>query len=151
MEKLVLAASMVVVSLGVPANARAEDWRPATDYLMMNTDCTSAEDPKRCKMMLEIWTRDYSDAIAGKYEGQRNVAYCLTTGCDDLYGKAFRKNPVLGCAWRVVIINSGHLDADTTDTANLKLYCGPQYLDDAGRIMADAQARTILKKLGQLH
>lgn len=151
MEKRVLAASMVVLSLSVPAGARAEDWRPATDYLMMSTDCTSADDPKRCQMILDIWTRDYTDAIAGKYQGQRNVAYCLTTGCDDLYGTALRKNPVLGCAWRVVIINSGHLDADTTDTANLKLYCGPKYLDDAGRIMADAQARTILKKLGQLH
>lgn len=83
--------------------------------------------------------------LPGGYDGQRNVAFCLSTGCDI---PGFRKNPVglrLAC---VVIVNSGHLVANDIDGRNMKHYCGPEYLDDTGRVMADAQARTIIQKLG---
>lgn len=111
----------------------------------MSEDCSVANDPQRCRMIKEIWERDYNDAIKGGYQGQRNIAFCLSTGCDF---PEIIKNPVLGCAWRVVILNSGHLDATKLDGDNLMVYCGPEFLDDRGRIIADAQARTIMQKLG---
>ncbi len=122
-------------------------WRPAMDYLAVDDDCASATDPETCKWMKESWTRDYEGAISGQYAGQRNVAHCLSTGCEATYGKSIRKNPILGCAWHIVIINSGHLDASSVDASSFKTYCGPHFLDDLGRKMADAQARTILKNL----
>ena len=145
MKQVVFAATMIALPLAGSNSAMAEDWRPAKDYLFMATDCSTDDDPKRCQMIKDIWERDYNEAIKGGYQGQKNVAFCLSTGCDF---PGFRKNPVLGCAWRVVIVNSGHLDADKLDGDNLMLYCGPQFLDDRGRIIADAQARTILQKLG---
>lgn len=123
----------------------SDGWPLASDYLLMPRDCAAAGAPATCEDTKERWERYYSEAIAGGYQGQRNVAYCLSTGCDI---PEFRKNPVLGCAWRVVIVNSGHLAADEMDGKSLQLYCGSQYLDDTGRVMADAQARTILQKLG---
>ncbi len=116
------------------------------DYISIEADCEDASNPERCRLTKKTWERDYNAAIKGDYQGQRNVAYCLSTGCSY---EGFRKNPVLGCAWRVVIINSGHLDADQLDANSLKLFCGPEFLDDVGRTMADAQARTLLGKLGR--
>lgn len=132
----------------VAGTAFADEWRPAKDYLFIAEDCSTDDDAERCRLMKQTWERDYNGAIKGDYQGQRNVAYCLSTGCSDLYGTVLRKNAVLGCAWHIVIVNSGHLDANTTDIAMMKLYCGPHYIDDDARVMANAQARTILKMLG---
>lgn len=138
---------LALVIMAWSCDASAADWRPAKDYLFLADDCATSDDPKRCQLMKDSWERDYNGAIAGDYQGQRNVAFCLSTGCKEIYGTALRTNPVLGCAWRVVIVSSGHLDADKLDGDGMKIYCGPQYLDDVGRTMADAQARTILKMI----
>lgn len=132
------------LALGSSPVAASDDWPPASDYLFMPSDCTTADDPERCQYIKDDWQRDYDTATSGSYDGQRNVAFCLSTGCDI---PGFRKNAVLGCAWRVVIVNSGHLVANEIDGRNMKLYCGPEFLDDTGRVMADAQARTIMQKL----
>ncbi|MDG3580407.1 hypothetical protein P7F60_28925 [Rhizobium sp. YJ-22] len=145
MKREIFAASLIAFSLVGIRSGAAADWPPASDYLFIADDCSTADDPERCKNIKAIWERDYNDAIKGGYQGQRNVSFCLSTGCN--YTE-FRKNVVLGCAWRVVIVNSGHLDANELDAQNLKLYCGSQFLDDTGRVMADAQARTIMEKLG---
>ncbi|MFN3440852.1 MAG: hypothetical protein ACK4Z3_00470 [Rhizobium rosettiformans] len=133
------------LALGSSPVTASDDWPAASDYLFMASDCATADDPERCQYIKDDWKRDYEGAISGAYQGQRNVAFCLSTGCDT---PGFRKNPVLGCAWRVVIVSSGHLVSDETDGRNMAFYCGPEFLDDTGRLMADAQARTILKKLG---
>ncbi len=138
---------LALAVLAWSCNASAGDWRPAKDYLFLADDCATSDDPKHCQLMKDSWERDYNGAITGDYQGQRNVAYCLSTGCKETYGNSLRTNPVLGCAWRVVIVNSGHLDADKLDGDAMKLYCGPQYLDDVGRTMADAQARTLLQMI----
>lgn len=56
-------------------------------------------------------------------------------------------NKILGCAWRFVILESGHLSADASDVANAKYYCGAENVDKAELAAAEAQARTILKNL----
>jgi hypothetical protein len=55
---------------------------------------------------------------------------------------------MLGCAWRFVILESGHLSADSSDTSNLDYYCGPENVDKAERRAAEAQSRRMLKMLG---
>lgn len=86
----------------------------------------------------------HSTRASGQYQGQRNVAFCLSDGCSG----AIRVNKILGCAWRFVILESGHFSIDTTDTSNLQYYCGQEHIDKAGLMAAEAQAKRILKMLG---
>jgi len=122
----------------------AEDWPPADDYINTLVSCETAKDPGHCKFARATWQKEYANAISGAYQGQRNVSFCLSTGCND----AVRQNKILGCAWRIVIIETGHLQADSSDTANLKYFCGREHVDETGRHAAHAQARAMLKKLG---
>jgi hypothetical protein len=78
-------------------------------------------------------------AMAGNYQAQRNIAYWLTGGN---YG-APPLNPILGCAWRLVILNSGSPSVDSTDVSNKQLYCDKR-LDADSRIAAEAQAERLL-------
>lgn len=71
------------------------------------------------------------------------MAFCLSTGCDG----AIQINKVLGCAWRFVIANSGHLSADSSDAANLKHYCGPEHVTAEERQIAEGQAITLRKMI----
>lgn len=138
--------AMLVVALG--GTAHAGDWPPAGDYLFIARDCATSDDPGWCSDAKTLWEKDYNGAIHGDYQGQRNVSFCLSTGCEPLYHKSLRTNPVLACAWRFVILRSGHLQADVTDTTNAEHFCGPEYIDDLGRRTAEAQASRMLKMLG---
>lgn len=123
-------------------SAGAADWPPADTY-KNGLGCPEGNDG--CEFSYQYWDKQYDLATKGDYQGQRNVSFCLSVGCDG----AIIVNKVLACAWRIVIIESGHLKMDDTDTANYNLYCGPQYLDEAGLTAARAQARQIMKLLDQ--
>jgi len=129
----------VIITLLVGTTSAA-DWPSAEDYVAW-ADC----DNDTCRYSRQTWAEEYRNATAGQYQGQRNVSFCLSTGCDG----AIKVNKILGCAWRFVIVESGHLSADVTDTSNLKYYCGPEQVDEAGYATAEAQARTLLKMLGK--
>jgi len=73
-------------------------------------------------------------AMAGDYQAQRNLAYTLTT--DIPY------NPILGCAWRIVILESGSPQVDQSDTANKQADCDRK-LDADGLKAAQAQAKAL--------
>ncbi len=77
-------------------------------------------------------------AKAGDYQAQRNVAYWLSGG----YNGALPQNPVLACAWRIVILESGSTKVDATDVSNKKVYCDKR-LDADGINAARAQAKTL--------
>lgn len=140
--RMVLAAAVMMVASSV---AGAADWPPVDDYINGYSDCAASRNPDNCKYTKESWPDDYKAATSGDYQGQRNVAFCLSTGCDG----AVRINKILGCAWRFVILESGHLSVDSTDTTNLNYYCGPENVDKAGLAAAEAQAKRMLKMLGQ--
>ena len=70
-------------------------------------------------------------ALQGNYQAQRNFAYSLS-----------KQNTIAACAWRWVIIQSGHQRVDTTDTGNLKVYCGQ--LDQVEIEAAENQAKILL-------
>jgi hypothetical protein len=80
-------------------------------------------------------------ALAGDYQAQRNLAYYLSTGAE-----GHTQNPVAGCAWRIVILKSGHAKADASDEGNKTFDCerklNPQQLREA-----EAQASALLKKI----
>ena len=78
-------------------------------------------------------------AWKGDYQGQRNAAFCLKTGCDG----AVKINAMAGCAWRLIILSAAHDEADDTDVKNLTVDCGN--LDDAGRAAATARAKKMFK------
>lgn len=139
MLRLVFAAAVAVL----PGLAQASEWPAAADYLSM-TDCSAASDQISCNSLKQDLLRDYAEAIAGKQRGQRKVSFCLTTGCDS----AVQANPVRGCAWQIVLIKSRRPGLTRNDLANFRNYCGPGFLDDAGREAAMAQAKDLLKKLG---
>ncbi len=73
-------------------------------------------------------------AIQGNYQAQRNYAFGLS-----------EKNPIGSCAWRIAIIQQGHKRVDTTDTGNLKVYCGK--LDPIELAAAEQQAKQLLKSI----
>lgn len=56
-------------------------------------------------------------ALAGDYQAQRNLAF----GYSDQFSDQ-KKNPVLACAWRMVILTTDQ--ADETDMSNYNVYCG---------------------------
>jgi hypothetical protein len=79
--------------------------------------------------MKGAYKKDYGD--------QRNLAFCLSTGCDE----AIIQNVVAGCAWRIVILASSSAELDDSDQANFKLECGR--LTGVQLATAKAQAATL--------
>lgn len=59
-------------------------------------------------------------AKRGDYQAQRNLAYGYAA--QPYPGQ--EKNRVLGCAWYLVILNSGHPQANAGDESNVQTYCG---------------------------
>ncbi|HEY0155491.1 MAG TPA: hypothetical protein VGB92_26075 [Longimicrobium sp.] len=81
-------------------------------------------------------------AMAGDYQAQRNLAYQLS---GDAGGVPV--NPILSCAWRIVIVESGSPSVNTGDTGNLEYYCNKR-LGAAERVAAAAQAKRLQARIG---
>ena len=60
------------------------------------------------------------NALAGNYTAQRNTAYCLRTAkCQDV----IFPRPIEACAWRIVILASGHHWVNQSDSDNYREEC----------------------------
>ncbi|MFT0861660.1 hypothetical protein [Ancylobacter sp. G4_0304] len=101
--------------------------------------CSDTSEKADCKKNVQRMEDDNKRAWKGDYAGQRNVAYCLSSGC----GGLVIQNKALGCAWRIVIIGSGSPKVDAGDISNIKYECGR--LDAAEASAAKAQAATIYR------
>lgn len=128
-------AVTILTMLVLTAPAQAQK---ASDYEL---ECEGASDVKWCNVQLAQFRKWFPLALRGDYQGQRNVAYCLSDGCDG----AVMKKPITSCAWRIVIVGSGSPKVDQIDTNNLKNACGR--LDETERQAAAAQAATLLAKI----
>lgn len=73
-------------------------------------------------------------ALDGNYQAQRNYSFAIS-----------ERNPVQSCAWRIVIIESGHKNTDQTDISNLEVYCNK--LDEVTIYAAQKQAKTLLSEI----
>lgn len=80
-------------------------------------------------------------ALAGDYQAQRNLAYYLTTGEEGV-----KADPVAACAWRIVILKSGHAQADASDTSNKQFDCDRK-LTPAQLRQAEGQAASLMKRI----
>jgi hypothetical protein len=92
----------------------------------------SCESSKR-----EFVEKDWPAAWAGDYQAQRNVAFCLSNGCSG----AVEVIDSAACAWRMVILDSAHDQADDTDESNRRVDCGR--LDAVGLEAARAKAQSL--------
>jgi hypothetical protein len=134
--------AIVFIAVAFSVNAAsAAEWPTPETYLAPS--CEAAASPKMCELGQREWVDDYKLAIAGDYQGQRNVAFCLRDGCDD----AVLPNLVLSCAWRLAILKAGHLELESTDFSNVKLLCTPQKMGADEFSAAESQARQILKMI----
>ncbi|WP_374406550.1 hypothetical protein [Pelagerythrobacter sp.] len=81
--------------------------------------------------------RDWPAAWRGDYQGQRNVAFCLSNGCEG----AVAVDQTTGCAWRSVILETQVAEADDTDAANIEVEC---------QDLSPVQVRLATKKAEQI-
>uniref|UniRef100_UPI0039EF2A88 hypothetical protein n=1 Tax=Bordetella sputigena TaxID=1416810 RepID=UPI0039EF2A88 len=105
--------------------AIAEVYAPAAGYAAVPTTFSGTQ----------------AAAYKGSYQAQRNLAY----GYVAWPYKGQVKNPVLGCAWYLVVLNSGSPDVGPGDVGNVRVYCGQLDLD--AQSAAIAQARRIYRKV----
>lgn len=77
------------------------------------------------------------------YQAQRNLAY----GFASTPYPGQQKNPVLGCAWYLVIKNSHHPQYGAGDEGNVSVYCGK--LDSATLDAAKLNASRIIQSMGR--
>lgn len=120
-------------------------WPPAQTYVDTTVQCSQSSNPDRCQHTRDTWKTDYDEAIAGGYRAQKHVALCLSTGCD----MAIQPDKVLGCAWRIVIADTKHAQADSPDATNLNRFCGTDYIDATGKLAAASQAKAMLRLIGK--
>lgn len=85
-------------------------------------------------------------AMHGDYQSQRNIAYGFSASNDRPY-KGQEKNKVLGCAWYLVVLNSGSPKVNAGDQGNVDTYCGK--LEPDLLSAAKYNARNFLEKIDQ--
>ncbi|MGT2429602.1 hypothetical protein ACU4GI_37860 [Cupriavidus basilensis] len=79
-------------------------------------------------------------AMKGDFLAQRNLSYCLQSGCLGL-----ERDRVKACMWRKVILLSGDRHVTDLDSANLEYVCGK--LSAAERDAAMRQAETLARQI----
>lgn len=82
---------------------------------------------------------DLKFAYLGVYHAQRNLAYCLSVGCQN----SVAKMPTLGCAWRIVILAAGTSSIDGSDLSNYRSCLDS--LDDVERATMQHQAAALFR------
>lgn len=110
----------------------------------MVTTCAAAPDVSWCKSAAESFRDDWPEALQGDYQAQRNVSFCLATGCDG----AVIQNRAHGCAWRVVILASGSAKVDSTDVGFFDAYCRGR-LSQAEVVQMKGQAAALFQRVYQ--
>jgi hypothetical protein len=80
-------------------------------------------------------------ALGGDYQAQRNLGFLLSSGY-----QGYPANPVMGCAWHIVILKSQHPEVNDSDRSNKRLECeqklSPQQLREA-----EAESNVLLKRI----
>lgn len=135
--KCVMAVAAALLLGGHAAAVAADDVAP---HLTVCGYLAPAEE-KDCAAEQAIWRKDWAQAYRGDHTGQRNVAYCLSTGCQG----AVVQNLILGCAWRLLIMTSGSPEINDSDTRDLRMGCGQLAADELEA--AKAQAMRLQRKV----
>lgn len=101
-----------------------------------------------CAMSRKLIAKEYRAAFAGQYQAQRNLAFTFARG-EFSPAKADR-DPIQGCAWRLVIETTQLRSIDQTDMDNRRLDCSKLQPADlqAASIVAEKIADRITNRLG---
>lgn len=119
--------------------ARAEVFK---DVSAMLAECSSTSHVGLCEATRESFKSDWGAAQRGDYQAQRNVAVCLSTGCDG----AIVVDRIAGCSWRMVIQGSD-ADLETTERWSYDDACNlPNAERRAALDAAEAMYRQIYRK-----
>ena len=94
-----------------------------------------------CEEEQREFVKNYEKAFRGEYTPQRNVAFMLSTGS----GGALQKNAVQSCAWRMVVLQSGHPDVYQGDTEHAERTC--ERLSATERTAASARTVAIMGQI----
>ncbi len=89
-------------------------WSEAADHINASPACVATVDPSACEAARQSWPQTYVDALSGDRTAQHTVALCLSSSC----GGAIRQDPVLACAWSLVLQGDGAVGAGTVKLAN---------------------------------
>lgn len=95
---------------------------------------------QECESFRAGFISDYLRARAGDYRGQRNVAYMLKG-----QERGVTQNVIQSCAWRLVIMSTGHAQVGQGDEANMRIDCAT--LNEGGRQAAIARADALLRQI----
>ena len=102
------------LALAAPVSAQSRD---AESYF---GDCSTAAEPTWCEATQKTWPDDVAGAFAGDYQGLRNMAYCLSTGCNGAIVIDKRE----GCAWRALAYAAAPTGADKiSENNNMDAFC----------------------------
>lgn len=101
--------------------------------------CARSADAKYCERKKSDFLASWPKANTGDYMGQRNVAFCLLSGCKGSVEVDFQA----ACAWSIVIVSTDKSDA--TDVMNFRQSCGR--LDADHRAAAEMVARASYGKI----
>jgi len=111
---------------------------------------TSIESAQNAPQQVDQTDLDNYEAVMdlawhGNYQAQRNIAY----GFVAYPYHNQEKNRVLGCAWYLVVLNSGSTKVDSSDQSNVNVYCRqlePDLLEaakqNAGEFLAKIKENT---------
>ena len=125
----------LVVVLAAPAVAQTGDLqlRPCRGG--------SAEDRQFCEMTRQRAPGEMQKARAGDYGGQRNVAFMLGGTTRPIEAQGVVPNPQESCAWRLVILRSGHRQVTLGDAQNAVAECTRAGVN---HVQAEARAGELL-------
>lgn len=149
---LIVLSSAFMLSI-LPAKSSELDNLPAINaYIKKNADITMpdgyqlplgicADTDELCRHSSATTLKDLKAAYKKSYDAQRNVAFCLTTGCDG----GVQVNETLGCAWRIVILASGHPNVIDGDRSNLKSCLGK--MDGSKLATTKAQSASLFRTI----
>lgn len=81
-------------------------------------------------------------ARKGAYQAQRNLAFGHATD-----PKVAGANPAEGCAWYLVLYNSGSPEVNSADLSNIDVYCSAKMLNVKQQRAAEIKAELLLKSI----
>lgn len=93
---------------------------------------------KMCAVSHAEMKAQWPKALKGDYQSQRNVAFCLSNGCDG----AVTIDRLTSCTWRIVILASGSGKIVSTDILNYRQACE--------KSLSDLEFSTARAKAGRL-
>ncbi|WP_187640102.1 hypothetical protein [Bosea sp. F3-2] len=130
--------AFLLISLALLSNPAAA--QKASDYVR---DCETASDKPFCESSRKQFNAWFPKALKGDYQGQRNVAFCLMTGCDE----AVNPDWITGCAWRMVLKAGRDRRYDAGDKMNFDVDCGAERVDTSERADAARIAQALFRRI----